>query len=483
MVVHVNSLKKWVDVEAQVLRVVVAQEEEQENHSQPQPKLPNQQERDIQQLLEEFKDVVTTDVGKASGVEHRIDTGDHQPTRSAPHRLASYWKEQLQTEISELLAAGILRTSHSPWSSPMVPVKKPDGSVRLCIDYRKLNSVTSSDPYAIPLIEELLDKVGNATYLTKIDLNKGFYQIKMAEADIDKTAFCSPWGKYAFTHMPFGLRNAPATFQRHMTAILSGLEEFTGVYFDDVIVYSQTWKDHLVHLQETLGRLRKHGLTAKPSKCVWGVAELVYLGHTVGHGKLSVPECRVVTLRKFHQPVTKHDLRAFLGTVGYYRRFIKDFATIALPLTDATKKNAPTKISWDKGMLSAFSYLCNSLSDHSALVIPNQDDNFLLQTDASGRGIAAVLSVCRGNAELPVGYYSKKLSPAETRYTVTEMECLAVVRGMEHLEVYLLGKEFTMQTDHHALQFLQTSCHLNGRLTRWALHLQAFLRYQVSSWD
>lgn len=257
---------------------------------------------------------------------------------------------------------------------------------------------------------------GMATLLSKMDLNKGFYQIKMAKDDIDKTAFCSPWGKFAFTRMPFGLRNAPATFQRHMNLVLRGLEELTGAYIDDVSIFSHKWEDHLLHLRETLGRLRKHGLTAKPSKCVWGAATLVYLGHTVGHGKLSVPDCRVAALRKFRQPVTKRDLRAFLGTAGYYRRFIKNFATIALPLTDATKKNAPTKISWDEDMLSAFSILCNSLSDFSALVIPKPDDKFLLQTDASGRGIGAVLSVCRGDAELPVGYYSKKLSPAETRY-------------------------------------------------------------------
>lgn len=166
MVVHVNSLKKWVDVEALVLRVVVAQEDEEENCGSPQPKLSDQHERDLQQLLEEFQDVVTTDLGKATGVEHKINTGDHQPARSPPHRLASYWKEQLQMEISQLMEAGILETSHSPWSSPMVPVRKPDGSVRLCIDYRKLNSVTCPDPYEIPLIDDLLDKIGNAAFLS-----------------------------------------------------------------------------------------------------------------------------------------------------------------------------------------------------------------------------------------------------------------------------------------------------------------------------
>ena len=166
-----------------------------------------------------------------------------------------------------------------------------------------------------------------------------------------------------------------------------------------MIIFSQTWEEHLVHLREILGHLKKHGLTAKR---VWGVAGVTYLGHTVGKGKLSVPECRVGSLRKFQQPVTKRDVRAFLGTVGYYRRFIKSFASIALPLTDATKKSAPTRITWDETTLSAFRTLYHSLSDLSALVISKQDDSFLLQTDASGGGIGAVLSVCCDDEELPV---------------------------------------------------------------------------------
>ena len=178
-----------------------------------------------------------------------------------------------------------------------------------------------------------------------------------------------------------------------MDQVLSGLEEFTVAYLDDVIIFSRTWEDHLVHLRETLGRLRKHGLTAKPSKSVWGVAKLIYLGHSVGHGKLSIPECRVAALREFHQPVTKRDLRAFLGTAGYYRRFIKDFAAVALPLTDATKKIATTKVSWNDGMLGAFNFLRNFLSNLSALVIPTSDDDFLLQTDASGRGIGVSVAM------------------------------------------------------------------------------------------
>ena len=204
----------------------------------------------------------------------------------------------------------------------MVPVRKPDGSVRLCIVY-----ATSPDPYTIPLVEDLLDQLGEAKYLSKLDMNKGFYQIPVAETDRSKTAFCTPWGKFEFQRMPFGLRNAPSTFQRCMHKVLQGCENFSSSYIDDVIVFSNTWEEHLQHLKLVLERLRQHGLTAKPSKCEWGASSLSYLGHSVGHGRASVHEARVAAIRNFKQPITKSDLRAFLGTVGYYRKFIPEYSS------------------------------------------------------------------------------------------------------------------------------------------------------------
>lgn len=263
--------------------------------------------------------------------------------------------------------------------------------------------------------------------------------------------------------------------------VLEKLDDVSNSYIDDIIVFSNTWEEHLQHLRQVLERLRKHGLTAKPAKCEWGAASLIYLGYMVGQGKVSVPEARVVALRNFQKPVTKSDLRAFLGTVGYYRRFIPDFAQHAYPLTEATKKAAPNIVVWSDIMYVAFCFLCNVLSDASVVVIPCSSDEFLLQTDASGKGIGAVLSVKRNGQELPVGYYSKKLTPAEQKYSATELECLAVVRAIDHFAVYLSGRAFTVVTDHKALEYLQSSRHLNGRLTRWALQLQHYnfsIRYR-----
>ena len=265
--------------------------------------------------------MVTVEIAAVVGVKHRVETGETKPTRVPPHRLATYWRDQLREEIKDLVEKGILRHSKSPWSSPMVPVRKPDNTVRLCIDYRKLNSCTQPDPYELPLVEDLLHQVGEAQYLSKMDLNKGFYQIEMDERDIEKTAFCTAWGKFKFVKMPFGLPNAPATFQRYITDVLRGLELFTGAYRDDILVYSQTWEEHLQHLKETLERLRRHGLTVKPNKCSWGLAEVEYLGHRVGKGKIAILDHRVEAIRNYQQHKSKKNLRAFFGNHSILSRF------------------------------------------------------------------------------------------------------------------------------------------------------------------
>ena len=273
----------------------------------------------------------------------------------------------------------------------------------------------------MPLIDDLIDQLGEAYFLYKMDLNKGFYQIPLKEADMPKTAFCTPWGKFQFTRMHFGLDNAPATFQRLMHVVLAGFENFCNAYMDDIIIFSDSWEEHLEYIQLVVENLRQAGLTAKPSKCCWDVASLSYLGHVVGKGKVSVPECKVKSIREFVKPVTKKDQQSFLGTTGYYRKFIRDYSSRAHSLTEATKKAAPAKIMWSDDIYDAFLYLCRASSDCCMLHIPVSDNKFLLQTDTSGRGIGAILSIIRDGEELPVSFVSKKLKPAETRYSVTEL--------------------------------------------------------------
>ena len=296
------------------------------------------QKMGLQKLLDGYGDVVTIALGKVSSTHHTINTGDSPPIRSHPYGIAPGWREELKEEVLRLVRQGILVPSQSPWSAPMVPVRKPSGAIRLCIDYRRLNQATLPDSYQMQRVEELLDDVAEAAWLSKLDMNQGFYQVPLQADSGPKRAFCSTWGKFCFTRMPFGLMTAPAIFQRCMNEALTVQSENMGKSIDDVLVYSWKWEAHLHHIEETLKALRRAGLTAKPDKCVWGARSLSYLGHDVGEGLVRVPDARVRALRDFARPRTQKDLRAFLGTAGYYQRFIPDFAGRAGPLFNALKK-------------------------------------------------------------------------------------------------------------------------------------------------
>lgn len=307
MTAHINRLKAWNAPDASILRVVVADEEQEPEIVEPDWRslLEPQQLADIDQILVDYKAQTDGSFGEAVRLVHGIATEGHDPSWTPPHRIAPAWKEPLKEEVRSWLEKGIIKPSNSPWSSPVVPVRKPDGSLRLCIDYRALNKITTPDPYPIPRIDDLIDELNDAKYLTKIDLNKGFLQIPVHLKDQPKTAFQTPWGKYEFTRMPFGLMNAPATFQRSMNLVLQGLEQFANCYIDYIVVHSKTWQDHVKHVRTVLERLKQYGLTANPKKCVWGVAEIGYLGYTVGRGKVRIPQLRVQALRKFKRPMTK----------------------------------------------------------------------------------------------------------------------------------------------------------------------------------
>ncbi len=383
----------------------------------------------------------------------------------------------MKAELDILLHSGIIEPSESVWASPLVPVVKPDGKIRLCVDYRRLNATTPQLQQYIPTLDDVLEKAGNATVLSKLDLAKGYYQVQMDDNSRDLTTFISPWGKFRFNRMPFGLRNAPATFQALMELVLKDCSSFASVYIDDVLVYSKDWAEHLQHLRLVLEALRKSGLTAKPSKCQWGCRHLDYLGHRVGGGKVAVPEHRVHAMAEFRQPTTKKDLRAFLGSIGYYRKFIPRFSDHSALLTPATSGTAPGKVVWSQEMLDAFQSLRKSLCNHCVLTVPSVSDTFQLHTDASGVGVGAVLNVIREDVEHPVAFFSRQLRGPERRYSATEIEALAVVASIEHFSHFLYGASFTVLTDHRPLTSLLTSKTLNRRLRGMVLKI---MQYNVS---
>ena len=374
-----------------------------------------------------------------------------------------------------MLAAGVIEESTSPWTFPIVPVRKKDGSVRVCVDYRQLNQVTADDVYQMPRVEDLIEQLGSAAFLTILDLSKGYYQVPLNQEDKAKTAFSSHVGKFQFRKMPFGLKGAPATFQRLMDSVLAPCYGFASAYLDDIIVYSDSWDSHLEHLHNVLLCLAKEGLTAKPLKCFIANTSCDFLGHTVGNGQVALQEAKIKAIADFPCPSTKKQVRAFLGLAGYYRRFVPHFAEKAAALTDCIRKQHPDKIKWTASLETSFNSLKTALMSHPVLHCPDEQLKFVLQTDASARGIGAVLSQRLNNGdEHPIAYYSRKLLSRETKYSSIEKECLAIVSALQHFAVYLVGRHFTVETDHRALRFLNAMHNSNARLTRWAMATQQF---------
>ena len=374
----------------------------------------------------------------------------------------------------------------------------------------------------MPRVDEIIDRLGKAQYLSKLDLNKGFHQVPVNLSDIEQTAFCAPAGKFECVFMPFGLGNSPATFQRLMHQVLVNMMDFARAYIDDVMVYSESWEEHLRHLQTGLERFREVGLTAKPSKCEWAAASCTYLGHVVGRGQVRPEECKVKAVRDFARPTTKTDIKSFLGLTPYYRNFVDHYADNSVALTaatrktapptvewtqlvedefryikatrktapatvgwtqqmedefryiKATRKTAPTTVEWTQQMEDEFRYIKDSLCCVPFLIIPTEDDTFVLQTNASGSGIGAMLSVKRETGEKPVAFFSRKLLSREQNYSATELEGLAVVDVITHFGIYLISCPFTVETNHRALSFLNTCKLTNGHLARWAMKLQSY---------
>ena len=356
-----------------------------------------------------------------------------------------------------MLDHGIIEHSSSDWASPLVIVRKKDSSLRLCMDYRRLNSHSKADAYPMPRVDDLIDLVAGSPYITTLDLMKGYWQVPVAKEDREKTVFTTPFGLYQFTRMPFGLQGAPATFQRMVDKLLNGLNEFAGAYIDDVIVFSKTWSDHLHHLEAVLGKIQEAGLTIKWKKCQFGMSECGYLGHVIRSGTVCPESAKIEAVRN-----------------QYYRKFIPDYATLAVPLTDLTRKPKNNQVVWTPECAAAFDQLKDSLCSSLVLKNPDWDKPFILQTDASNR-VGAVLSQSDADgSDRPVAYFSRKLLPREERYSTIEKECLAIKLGVQAFQVYLIGRTFTIQTDHRSLAWLDRMKDANARLTRWSLLLQSY---------
>ena len=436
---------------------------------------PRQQER-MRDTLQEYADVFSRgdlDLGRTGLVKHHIKTGEAPPIKHAPRRIAPARREEMQRAVKELEAQGVVERSDSPWSSAVVLVTKKDGSRRFCVDYRALNDVTIKDSYPLPRIDDTLDALSGARWFSTLDLKSGYHQVEVAEEDKAKTAFSFGQGLWQFTVMPFGLCNAPSCFERLMERILEGLHWKTAlIYIDDVLVFGGTFEEELERLREVLRRLRAANLKLSPKKCLLFQSEVPFLGHVVGRDGVRTDPQKVAVVREWPLPTSVADVRSFLGLCTYYRRFVPEFARVASPLHQLTRKGA--RFEWSEACQEAFDSLKRALVEAPVLPYPDLSSPFLLDTDASDEGLGAVLSQVKDGKEHVVAFYSAKFSGPERNYCVTRKELLAVVKSLEHFHPYLYGARFTIRTDHAALQWLRTLKAPEGQLARWLGRMEQY---------
>ena len=437
------------------------------------------QKSELKALLETFDDVLTDVPGKTNLLQHDVKLISDVPVSKKAYILPYAMRDKVKKEIENMVEAGIAEKSTSPYASPIVIVPKKDNTIRLCVDYRQLNNVTIFDPQPMPKLEDIINKLGKAQYISKIDLTKGFWQIPLTESSKEKSAFITPFGHYQFLVMPFGMVNSSASFVRLMKMVLSDCEEFADAFIDDIIIFSEEWYEHLQHIKTVLESLRKACLTAKPSKSMFAFKQIEFLAHVVGNGEVRPTQEKIEAIQNIPSPETKKQVRSFIGMIGFYCRFIPHFANTSAILTDLTAKGKPNKVKWTELHQDAFNDLKNALMAYPVLRNPDFECQFILQTDACNRGYGAVLLQSDGKIRHPVIFISKKLLPREQRYSIVEKECLAIVRSCQSLREYLLGREFSIETDHFPLQWLNKMKDQNMRLLRWSLILQEY-RFSIT---
>ncbi|KAL0554397.1 hypothetical protein IC582_008317 [Cucumis melo] len=384
------------------------------------------------------------------------------PISRAPYRMAPAELKELKVQLQELLDKGFIRPSVSPWGAPVLFVKKKDGSMRLCIDYRELNKVTVKNRYPLPRIDDLFDQLQGATVFSKIDLRSGYHQLRIKDEDVPKTAFRSRYGHYEFIVMSFGLTNAPAVFMDLMNRVFREfLDTFVIVFIDDILIYSKTEAEHEKHLRMVLQTLRDNKLYAKFSKCEFWLKQVSFLGHVVSKAGVSVDPAKIEAVTGWTRPSTVSEVRSFLGLAGYYRRFVENFSRIATPLTQLTRKGAP--FVWSKACEDSFQNLKQKLVTAPVLTVPDGSGSFVIYSDASEKGLGCVL-MQQGKV---VAYASRQLKSHEQNYPTHDLELAAVVFALKIWRHYLYGEKIQIFTDHKSLKYFFTQKELNMRQRRW----------------
>lgn len=437
---------------------------------------PSQRE-EMEAIIEENNDVFVEElrIGKPiPGVEHIIELATDQPIAVPVRQYSPKESKLIQQAVDELKKLKILQPSKSPYCARALVVPKHDGSPRLVIDYQRLNKVTKKDKFPLPIIKDIIRRIGEAKFFTTMDLASGFFQFKLREEDMEKTAFSIEGEHLEYTRMPMGLTNSPATMQRAMTRIFGELlHKGVEVFVDDILIYSEDWESHLKLFKEVVKRLKLNNIQVKQKKCCFGEKEVHYLGFIIGNGQKRADPQKVKGILEMTAPSNVKDLRSFLGMIGFYREFIKGMGATAEPLNRLLKKD--TKFEWGEEQEAAFSKLKEEMAKHVALEIPHQDRPYEIHTDASTKGIGAVLIQ---RDEKGIGHIiecaSKALGPAQSKQSIPALECYAIMWALKKFRPYVQGNKFLVVTDHYGLKFLQSKERPSATLQRWWWELYDF---------
>ncbi|CAH2210808.1 jg24696, partial [Pararge aegeria aegeria] len=443
--------------------------------------LTENQRRTANVIIDQFKEISyeTRGLGRTSLITHTIDTGDAAPIRQRYYRMSPEKQRILSRQLDEMLQDDVVEPCESPWSSPVLLTPKKNGELRFCLDSRKLNAVTKKDAYSLPYISDILDNLRDAKYLSSLDLSKSFWQILIKKEDRCKTAFYIPSrGTFQFKSMPFGLTNAPATQQRLVDTLFYGpeFEHMVFVFVDDIIVISPTFEEHIALLKRVLNKLKIANLTINFEKSKFFRNKLNYLGYVVDCKGLHADPTKIEAILNYKTPGNRKEVRRFLGTASWYRRFIPNFSALASPLNKLTsqKKNAPS-FCWTPEAESSFKKLKECLVTAPVLSCPDYSKPFEVHADASDFGLGAVLTQTLDGNEKVIAYMSKSLNDQERNYSATEREALAVLTAIEHWRCYLEnGHKFIVYTDHASLKWFLNLNNPTGRLARWGVRLSAY---------
>jgi transposase InsO family protein len=460
--------------------------------------LDSNQQAGLQDVISRYAHIFShsdIDVGHSTAVQHKIELTDNFPFKQRYRRIPPAMFDDVRSHLQQLLSAGIIRPSHSPWSSNVVLAKKKDGSIRMCIDYRQLNQRTVKDSYALPRIEEILDALGGNTYFTVLDMKSGYHQVELEEDHKQRTAFTvGPLGFFEYNRMPFGLVNAPATYQRLMEECLGDLHTtICFIYLDDLIIFSKTYEEHIERLEMIFQRLEKHNLKLSPKKCSFFQRRVKYVGHIVSENGVEADPEKIDKVVNWPTPTTPEEVRKFLGFAGYYRKYVKDFAKITKPLSELMpaptrtkagrrKQQVPVEWKWGDEQDKAFTKIKELLSSPPILGYADYSTPFELHTDASQQGLGAVLYQKQDGKLRVISFASRGVSKTERNYSAHKLEFLALKWAIsEKFHDYLYGNKFVVLTDNNPLTYILTSAKLDATGHRWLAALSVYdfeIRYR-----